>query len=427
MVEIPVAYKIFVSGGQAAEQEFRRLKQELEAGNITWEQYRQQTRQVNQGLRMVQNQSSQSRRIFNAMNPEIRNLGRAMSGFSSIMRTVVTIQTALNIATLASQGSNSRLAEVQAEVAQAQREVNKAVHEFGEKSPEHEDALDRLNVAYSRLKETQDQIAQQNFSNILTAASSFAILGSHMATIITRSPRMVSALRAIGGAMWVAAGPIALVAAAVAAVGFAISLLIGHVTGKNPLVDFFRDFWPEAADAIEDFQKKWSQGVDIIARAFQLAGDALGQTWANITTGFVAFWNGVATIANKAMTGIVGGIQSFINGIIAGVERALNALAKLGGGGGVSLPRVSIPVPQIPMIAAADGFSGIVTRPTTFLAGEAGPESVNITPSRGGHRAGGDTYVHIEVHGSLLRERDIGRIADEYHVAGLRKRGFHTL
>jgi len=38
----------------------------------------------------------------------------------------------------------------------------------------------------------------------------------------------------------------------------------------------------------------------------------------------------------------------------------------------------------MPDITAASGFNGIVRRPTTILAGEAGPESVNITPYQPG-------------------------------------------
>jgi len=36
----------------------------------------------------------------------------------------------------------------------------------------------------------------------------------------------------------------------------------------------------------------------------------------------------------------------------------------------------------------ADGFSGIVSSPTMFVAGEAGPEQVNITPLRGSQMGG---------------------------------------
>ena len=39
-------------------------------------------------------------------------------------------------------------------------------------------------------------------------------------------------------------------------------------------------------------------------------------------------------------------------------------------------------------IPAADGFNGMVNKPTMFLAGEAGSEHVSITPS-GGSGSGG--------------------------------------
>ena len=49
------------------------------------------------------------------------------------------------------------------------------------------------------------------------------------------------------------------------------------------------------------------------------------------------------------------------------------------------------------IIPAANGFSGIVTSPTLFLAGERGPESVNITP---GGASGGIHIENLNVSGS---------------------------
>jgi len=46
-------------------------------------------------------------------------------------------------------------------------------------------------------------------------------------------------------------------------------------------------------------------------------------------------------------------------------------------------------------VKAADGFRGMVNQPTMFLAGEEGPEHVNITPLGGGKRGGGGGGINI--------------------------------
>lgn len=57
-------------------------------------------------------------------------------------------------------------------------------------------------------------------------------------------------------------------------------------------------------------------------------------------------------------------------------------------------------------VFAQRGFSGIVERPTGFVAGEAGPERVRVEPiGRGGRDAGGDVTIHIDLRGSVVTSR----------------------
>ncbi|GEM_PF-2640171 len=58
---------------------------------------------------------------------------------------------------------------------------------------------------------------------------------------------------------------------------------------------------------------------------------------------------------------------------------ALRSLSLAGPSSGKSVANISVK-------KAADGFSGIVAEPTMFLAGERGPEAVNISPVQGGVR-----------------------------------------
>ena len=75
---------------------------------------------------------------------------------------------------------------------------------------------------------------------------------------------------------------------------------------------------------------------------------------------------------------------------------------------------------------AANGFEGMVNRPTLFLAGEAGPENVSIVPLKK-QEGGGGINVIVNVQGSILTERELFRRVDENLKNELRKRNFRIL
>lgn len=57
--------------------------------------------------------------------------------------------------------------------------------------------------------------------------------------------------------------------------------------------------------------------------------------------------------------------------------------------------------------AVANGMEGIVRRPTSFLAGEAGPEAVQVRPLRGAASGGGGgtgTEIHVHLNGRATQE-----------------------
>ena len=63
----------------------------------------------------------------------------------------------------------------------------------------------------------------------------------------------------------------------------------------------------------------------------------------------------------------------------------------------------------------------MVNRPTMFLAGEAGPEQVTISPN--GQSSGGNTII-INVAGSVVTEKRISQMVDQYQKQNLKSRGF---
>jgi tape measure domain-containing protein len=113
--------------------------------------------------------------------------------------------------------------------------------------------------------------------------------------------------------------------------------------------------------------------------------------------------------ANKA--------NAIANALISGYESTMKAYAQLGPLGGTVGAGIvaAISAAQVGMIAAqsyvpmAEGGSGTVTKPTLFLAGEAGAEDFAFGPKRKGGLSGGGTTViqNFNIGGSVIAERQV--------------------
>jgi hypothetical protein len=70
----------------------------------------------------------------------------------------------------------------------------------------------------------------------------------------------------------------------------------------------------------------------------------------------------------------------------------------------------------VPMAA---GGSGTVTKPTLFLAGEAGPEDYSFAPKSKGGMGGGTVINHIyNVSGSIWQTQELETMARNAQYAG---------
>lgn len=67
--------------------------------------------------------------------------------------------------------------------------------------------------------------------------------------------------------------------------------------------------------------------------------------------------------------------------------------------------------------AAATGFSGVVSEPTLFLAGEAGPETVNIAPIREVARTGSQPIIITVI--TTLDGREVARSVSRYQAENI--------
>jgi hypothetical protein len=137
----------------------------------------------------------------------------------------------------------------------------------------------------------------------------------------------------------------------------------------------------------------------------------------------------MANVANTAIQAIVKGMEDFINRMIDGVNGIIDSI-NAGPGAVLGLKdfaHVTIPIPSIPLISAATGFSGVLGRDTIFQA-HAG-EAVDISTVAQTRRGGGGAVhnYYFQVSGSIWTTQALMNAVDAHMKNEARKRGFTGL
>lgn len=109
--------------------------------------------------------------------------------------------------------------------------------------------------------------------------------------------------------------------------------------------------------------------------------------------------------ANTEITALLGEFSSGLDRDISNVIAKLGALRAAGGSAPNAAAALAVAFPDFR--AMASGGDMLVTRPTLFLAGEAGPERATFSRLGGrNYHSGGQTIV-VNVAGSVVTERDL--------------------
>ena len=184
----------------------------------------------------------------------------------------------------------------------------------------------------------------------------------------------------------------------------------------QPLIDLFTKGLPEAYGENE---KALNESMSVNIPETILTNAPI------IIQGFKDMWNGVISITNTAGAGLIAGVNQIFGELITSMNKAIasynKAAKKMGKSTIAALSFTPSIFTNIPFIAAAKGFDGMVNSPTMFLAGEAGPEQVSITPN--GRSSGSNTVV-INVAGSVITEKKLAYMVDQYQKQNLKSRGF---
>lgn len=153
-----------------------------------------------------------------------------------------------------------------------------------------------------------------------------------------------------------------------------------------------------------DFEGVWEALKGIVETALGAIEDFVETTFGNI----IDFIGGIPDKIGEAAKGMFSGIKNAFVESVNFIIRAWNSLEfKIPGfdppGPGPKFNGFTLGVPDIPEIALASG--GIVTRPTTALIGEAGPEAVIPLDKMGKM---GATYVTVNVNAGVGDPTSIG-------------------
>lgn len=450
--ETILAWKAELQGAESVKDGLRKINEEVKKGGITQTESNKVVQLATKDTRNFRGEQNLLIRTFETAHPQLTKLTRAFSSFSHIARTGLNIANSLNIMWLRQANFVSAITDKEYELEVVERKLSESIRKTGEDSQATRDLLAERNRILNEIANIKFDKTTQSWIDLSTWINSgFVEIASVGAFLKITFPAFFDSLvtsitGAITGFTNFAGAVVGFFANPALSQGlpFFVSQFLGLIPGMKELKIVFSDFlhslgtidatWLD--QAIPDFFNI------IIPMAIGNAGAYLTNfflvdmpKWGSdglklLSDAFIATWNSIISTTNLGVNAVISGVNSIINGAISAINAfisAINNILKKAKLGTISLiPKFQgIPTIDIPLIKAATGFNGMVNRPTTFLAGEAGPESVSITPN-GGSNGGGITVV-VNVQGSILTERELFRRVDENLKNELKKRNFRIL
>lgn len=477
MVSIPLEWTLKLKGGQEVKTTLNELNESFRKGTITINEKNKAMAAGNRVALQALNTDRYQANILKAQYPNLMRVSRAMSTVTSITRGLLTISNALNISKIAGNGIDSSMMTTQTELNALKRRRNELEAQGLKGSKEWLEVIEQIAIKEQELKEKNQQLIDQKWDGMLTAIESTIFGVGTIFTNLMNNPTIFKALTragsffggvfsgfftlaskagiAIGG--WInthllnpinaskigIAGSrlgtvfgLAFIAATAVAGALAAQYLIPEI--EKSLSEWNKKRAKESGQEInapgspfvtKDVAEKesiqttinlWQPVIDLFTKTIPEALTAT-QEW------FGKSYIGITELTNSFGSNLVSGVNNIFKSLIDSMNNAIrsyNKAAKKMGKSTISslsfTPSGFTPIPM-PSIKAATGFDGMINRPTLFLAGEAGPEQVSITPN--GRSSGSNTII-IHVAGSILTEKNLYKIVDRYQKQDLKSRGF---
>lgn len=454
MVSIPLEWTLSVKGGSQVKSTMNDLDSAFKRGQISQDDYNSSLSQLNRTALRGINVNRYRNNILLAEYPNLLRVSRALSTVTSITRTLLTISNALNLSKIAGQGVDTESTRIQTELNKEKRLQNELEKQGLKGSKEWILSKERENILLGEQRDHIQQIKDQNFNEWLTTISSLSLITSTSISAMAKSFGVLKAAivliptAALIGLSAILTGISSLFSSSLFTGGLAFfaSQLLGLIPGMNELRKSFHD-WLKSIGTLD---ATWlDKGVTKFFRidmplAIGNAGIALTQffltdlpNWASNGTRFVvdlfgSMWAGIQDFFTNGFQFITNQIIKFwgwIQKFAADVVSLFKSLSFGGGsGGGSSYSGSNVfanpwGINTTPK-KSATGFDGMVNGPTMFLAGEAGPEQVSITPGGRNSANGGGNTVIINVAGSVITEKRLAYIVDQYQKQNLKSRGF---
>lgn len=425
MVSIPIEWRLGIKGSDEVKSELDQLSAAFNKAKVSGGNYGKEQRALSTAVnRRIQEDRLQNNLLL-AQHPMLLKSMRAISTISSLTRTLLTLQNALNLSKIANTLVDTEGMIITMEKNKLQRELNELEAQGLGNSERAIQIREELAVLNAKEIEHIQNLKDSKFNEWITgiegalfSMSAVALaVGKNLASIKTGVSLLTGFATSLGGSLML--------------IGVASALIGGQIADWLVKLLGLEEWRANNGKMLENF---FTQDIPL---AIGNAGVALTQffltdlpTWGTmgmdlLKNVFVTAWNAIVTGTNLAINGIISGIESLANSFVIIINRMLSAYnnfaKKVGLPKATLLAGVSLPRVNIPLIPAAKGFDGMVNSPTMFLAGEAGPEQVSITPN--GKSSGSNTVI-INVAGSVITEKKLAYMVDQYQKQNLKSRGF---
>ena len=431
---VPLSWKLSVQGAGEIKNRLNELNSAFDRNEISASNYAKELRRLNTDARSLTQTTTLQKNIFLATHPTFNAMSRATSTLASASRGLLAVLNAVNLARLASQGTDSRILEARAEEARILREIARTADP--EKLQELNEAL---GITRARLEELVNDKAMQGIEGILISLGSFAIIGKSALDIVSKLGPSLARIGSIsigsGGGLaalfgGLSAGAIAAVAAAIAAVAAAVFVWVAAVekalgidgpfsAALDGILENFKDILgPITKAVIGFFTITLPRAVGMAALAlsdfFLITVPQVAQKgFALLLTRFTEGWNFIIDVTQQASQIILDGIEAFINGFVTAINvliSAYNAAAAVLG------------LPKIQLLKHVD--LGNVELGRLKISGQDSGGQGQPSPTGAGASGTGGVTIVNNIQGSVLSERELQRLTDDSIKQTLKDSGF---
>ena len=447
--ETILAWKAELQGADNVKDGLRKINEEVKKGSLTQTEANKVIQVATKDTRNFRAEQNLLNRSFMSTHPNLDRLTRSFSTMAHVARTGLTIANSLNLMWIRQGQNKQTLAELTYSATLAEREYLDMVKKFGPDSRQAREALEKWNLEKSKASQFKIETDSQGWLDIASNIFMVVLGGNQLLEIFKKFPgltgKILPALTGLFSGILPFLGEVAISIASIGA--WFIALPAAMALLAAPIADFLVGLF-----GLDEWRK--NNGILLEQFFTQTIPTALGQAalfltnffltelpaWISIAAEtingvFLTMWDGITNLFVLGFEFIKTQIASFIESIKRFISDIINLFKTISfaGGGGSSVGGGGNNVQANPWglntkpKKSATGFNGMVNGPTVFLAGEAGPEQVSITPSGRNTGSGGGITVVVNVQGSILTERELFRRVDENLKNELRKRNFRIL